>query len=125
MPSVFFKIGTTDLTSYVDIQNYNVNEEDVFEEWQDGNWITHRVSIRKRKAGTVVLGFKKATDFTTFVGLLTSQRNVNGYYPVTAYINNTGTTETFNAFIDTQNESKWDLLNTRQWQVQTLAIAER
>lgn len=124
MPSVFFKIGTTDLTSYVDKQNCNVNEEDMFEEWRDGNWNTHRVSVRKRRVGTIQLGFKSTSDFSTFVGLLTSQRNANGYYPVTVYINNKGTTDTFNAFIDTTNESKWDILNTHQWQVQNLTITE-
>lgn len=125
MPSVFFKIGSNDLTSYVDKQNYAVNETDEFEEWKDGNWKTHRVTVRTRKSGTIVLGFNSISEFNTFVGLLTSQRDSNGYYPVTAYVNNTGITETFNAFIDTQNESKWDLLNQHQWQVQTLAITER
>lgn len=122
---VFFKIGNTDLTQYVDIQNYDINEESVFEEWQDGNWVTHRVSIRTRKSGTVVLGFKTVSDFNTFVSLLSSQRNADGYYSVTAYINNTGATATFNAFVDTQNAAKWDLLNNRQWLVQTLTVFER
>ena len=122
---VFFKIGNTDLTQYVDKQNYAVNEEDVFESWQDGNWITHRVSVRKRKSGTLLLGFKTISDFNTFCSLFTSERNTNGYYSVTAYINNTGATATFDAFVDTTNESKWDLLNNRQWQAQTVVIIER
>lgn len=125
MSMVFFQIGSTDLTNYADIQNYNVNQEDVFEEWTDGNYVTHRVVTRTRISGTVKLGFKDATAWTAFQTLLTSQRSIEGYYPVTLYVNNTGSTVTTNAFLDTTNATKWDMVNSKFWRVQTVTITQR
>ena len=126
MPSVFFKIDTTDITAYIDVQSYAVNREDVFEEWEDGNWITHRVIARTRYTGSFQAGFASAADFTAFMTLLNTKKNADGYYPVTAYINNTGTTETFNAFLDVANDDdKWDSVNSRQWQVTTVTVTQR
>lgn len=126
MPSVFFKIDTTDITAYIDVQSYAVNREDVFEEWEDGNWITHRVIARTRYTGSFQAGFASAADFSAFMTLLSTKKNADGYYPVTAYINNTGTTETFNAFLDVANDDdKWDAKHSRQWQVSTVAVTQR
>lgn len=122
--AVSFIIGTTDLTAYADIQNYEMNRADVYTSWTDGNWRDHRVIARQRVSGKVKLGFSSATDFSGLMTLLSTAKNANGYYSVTAYINNTGTTETINAFIDTKDADKWDTLNGRQWQVMTLTVTE-
>lgn len=125
MSMVFFKIGSTDLTAYADIQNYNINKADVFQNWTDGNWVDHRDMVRTRITGSVKLGFKTAASWSAFLTLLTSQRNAAGYYPVTVYVNNTGTTETIDAFLDMTNVTKWDLVNGRFWRVQTVNITQR
>lgn len=125
MPSVFFKIGATDLTPWLDIQNYEMNRADVYTTWTDGNWVTHRVIARTRISGKVKLGFEKAADFAAFSALMASERTTDGYYPVTAYCANTGTTETFQAYVDTSEADKWDLVGGRQWQVQTLTVTGR
>lgn len=125
MSMEFFKISTTDLTAYADIQNYKVNKEDEYEEWTDGNHIVHREIARTRISGTVKLGFYDSTSWTNFQTLLGTARNAAGYYPITVYVNNTGTTETINAFLDMTNESKWDLVNSKFWKVQTVTITQR
>lgn len=125
MNMMFFKIGSTDLSQYADIQNYNINEVDVFQSWTDGNWIDHRDVVRTRITGTVLLGFKTAASWSAFQTLLSSQRNAAGYYPATLYVNNTGTTETIDAFLDMTNATKWDLVNDRFWRVQTVTVTER
>lgn len=125
MPSLFFKIDTTDLSAYVDVQNYAVNLQDVYGEWEDGNWTTHRVVARTRCSGTFQLGFSSAADFSAFITLLATKKNVNGYYPVTFYVNNVGGTRTCNAFLDVVNEEdKWDAKNSRQWQVCSVTLTE-
>lgn len=125
MPSVFFKIGTTDLTAWEDIQSHKVNREDVYETWTDGNWVDHRVIARTRISGKVILGFSKAADFAAFTALLSSQKDAEGFYPVTAYCNNTGTTESFDAFLELPGAGKWDLNNGRQWQTFEIKITGR
>lgn len=125
MPSVFFKIGSTDLTPWENIQDHAVNRADVYETWTDGNWIDHRVIARTRISGTVKLGFQNAADFAAFTALLSSARDPEGFYPVTVYCANTGTLETIDAFLDVTQADKWDLHNSRQWQVATVKITGR
>lgn len=124
--SVFFKIGNTDLTPWVDIQNYAVNVSPVYSSWTDANDTEHRTITRTRIAGTVVLGFRNQQDFNTMRYALLTDQTDEGSYPVTCFVNNTGTVfEGVDAFIDVAAENKWDLVNDRQWTTVTLTIRER
>lgn len=126
MSTVFFSLGSTDLTGSVDVNSYAVNSVDVYEEWTDGNNIDHRVVTRQRRQGSFALGFASAAAFSSWLALLSSQRLSGGYYAVTAYINNTGSTDTFNAFLDVQHpEDKWDLAHSRHWLVANVTLTER
>ena len=120
-----FKIGTTDLTAFEKTDKHNVNRHDVYTEWTDGNWNDHRVIARTKITGTVYLSFPKAADYSSFLSLLTSARNADGYYSVTVYCSNTGTTETINAFLDVTGETKWDLTTPRVHQAVTVTITGR
>lgn len=120
-----FKIGSTDLTAFEKTDKHNVNRADVYEEWTDGNWIDHRVIARTRISGTVALSFPKAADYTAFLALLTSERNEDGYYSVTVYCSNTGTTETIDAFLAVTGETKWDLTTPRVHQAVAITITGR
>ena len=123
---VFFKIGSTDLTDRVDIQNYKMNQQDVVVAWTDGNWKDRQTIARTRITGTVKLGFKSITDFEAFQQVLEDNRNADeGYYPVTAYVATTGETVTFNAYLDITAAGSWDLAHGRQWIVQTISVEER
>ena len=125
MPTTFFQIGTTDLTEFVDIQTYKINREDVYETWTDGNWMEHRVVARTRISGTLRLGFADAADLAAFLALLAAEKTAGGWYPVTAYVLNTGATAAVDAFVDPEGEAKWDIKNGRQWVVQTLSVRQR
>lgn len=104
-----FKIGSTDLTKWEDTTAHDVNREDVFEEWVDGNWITHRVIARTRVSGSVVLNFARETDYAAFMTLLSTERNASGYYSITVWCSNTNTSETLNAFLDVVGETAFDV----------------
>lgn len=125
MPSVFFKIGSSDWTAWEDIQSHDVQREDVYETWTDGNWVDHRVIARTRISGKVKLGFDRAVDFAAFAAKLSSAKDAEGYYSITVYCQTTGTMETINAYLDVSTEAKWDLTNGRQWQVATIKITGR
>ena len=128
MSTIFFKIGSSssgDLSAFADIQNYDVNKTDVYQEWTDGNWIDHREIVRTRIQGTVTLGFKKTSDWNAFVALLNATRNAAGYFPITLWVNNTATSETIDAFLDLAGSGKWDLVNSRFWRVITISVTQR
>lgn len=122
---VFFQVGSTDLTPYIDLQNFDVNSEEVYESWTDGNFNEHRVISRTRITGKIKLGFKDLTDFDNFRSLMSSNRNVNGYYSIKVYVNNLNSTETINAFVDNAGTAKWDTVNGHQWLVLTLDVVQR
>lgn len=122
---ILLKIGNTDVTAWIDRQNFQMNRADVFETWTDGNGIDHRNISRTRYSGKAAIGFSKAADFSAFCTLLANEKQADGYFSVTAYVNNTGTTETFQAFIDITATAKWDWTNGRQWQTMTLTITQR
>ena len=122
---IFFQIDGNDLTGFADIQNYSVNQNDVYQNWTDGNWIEHRDVVRRRVEGEVKLGFAKAADFAAFTALLISARQTGGWYPVTVYVNNTGAVMDIEAFLEVKGAGKWDLKNGRQWVVQTIQITQR
>ena len=121
----FFQIGSTDLSAFADIQNFNINQADVFQDWTDGNWIGHRDVVRQRITGSLQLGFKRSADWTAFLALIAAEKLTAGYFPVTVYVNNLGATRTINAFLDLQAAAKWDLLNERFWKVVTVTLTER
>ena len=120
-----FTINTTDLTAYEDKTKHKVNREDLFEEWVDGNWITHREISRTRVSGSVELTFARETDFSNFMSLLTTARNANGYYPITVWCSNTNTSENINAFLDVSGDTVWDVTAPIKHHTITVAITQR
>lgn len=126
MPVIqFFKINNTDLTPYMDFQSYEMNSVPVIREWTDGNMIEHRDTIRNRRAGGFRLAFFSGTDLNAFLTLLSNAIQPNGFYNVTAFVQNTNTTDTFEAFITYEAEAKWDFVNGRECRTVTCSVRER
>lgn len=120
-----FTIGTTDLTKWERTENHDVNRSDVYETWTDGNWIDHRVIARTRVSGTVTLSFAVESDFSSFVSLLSSARDAEGYYPISVWCANTNTVETLNAYLDISGDTKWDVTSPRKHNTITVNITGR
>lgn len=123
--SNLFVINTTDLTKWENTEKHAVNRQDVFEEWVDGNWVSHRVIARTRVSGTVELSFARETDFASFMTLMSTARNVNGYYPITVWCSNTNSTESVNAFLDISGDTKWDVTAPIKHHTITVTITQR
>lgn len=125
MSDILFKIGNTDLTQWVKKAEFAASRQPVYESWTDGNWIERREYVRTRLTGTVPLSFTRAADFNAFIALLTSERNVNGYYPVTIWESNSGASETISAFLTYTGDTKFDVTCPRKWHGGTVAVYER
>lgn len=123
--NVFLKIGNTDLSNKLDYQNFEMNREPVFTTWTDGNQVEHRNSVRSRITGKCKAGFATNAAFTNFVQLVEHERQTNGFYNVTGYVQNIGQTVTFEAFLKITSTAKWDFANSREWHEVTLEIRER
>lgn len=121
----FFKIGTSDLSENMDYQNYSMNDFPIFQSWTDGNMVEHRNSVRSRISGAFDLAFYSDQDFNSFLTLMSSAIQSDGYYSVTAYVQNTNSTETFDAFIEYDSESKFDFANSREYHLVKMNVRQR
>lgn len=125
MSKVFFKIGTTDFTSAVDIQNFAVNSYPVFEAWTDINGIEHRTYKRTRLQGRFMLGYASETAYAAALATIRGAANAEGYAEVQVWSNNDGATQTADCFLHLVGAAKWDLAAERQWQTLEVEIYER
>lgn len=92
-------INTFDLSPYIITPSYEMNKEDVYNEWVDGNGITHRNVYRTRITGEFSVKFWNRSAYASFLTALGGVKT-SGYYPMTVYINNTQTTEAANLFVE-------------------------
>lgn len=120
-----FTVSSTDLTAWENTDKHAVNKADIYEEWTDGNWISHRVIARTRVTGKVVLSFSRESDFTSFMTLMSTAKSADGYYAVTVWCNNSNTTESINAFLDFSGDTKWDVTAPIKHHDITVAITQR
>lgn len=92
-------VNTFDLTPYIISPSYEMNREDVFREWVDGNGVTHRSVYRTRIVGQFDVKFWDRSQYAVFLGALSAVKT-GGYYPMTVYVNNTETTASANMFLE-------------------------
>lgn len=67
-----------DFTSNIVAPSYDVNYEDVNEDWEDADYVTHRIVPRTRIKGSLELQFSTKLEYNSFIRLLQLNRKVNG-----------------------------------------------
>ena len=79
-----------DFTSNIVAPTYDVNYEDVNEDWEDANYVTHRIVPRTKVKGSLELLFASKYDYNNFIRLLqlNSKINGNGYTQLRLQVNN-------------------------------------
>ena len=79
-----------DFTSNIVAPTYDVNYEDVNEDWEDANYVTHRIVPRTKVKGSLELQFASKYDYNNFIRLLqlNSKINGNGYTQLRLQVNN-------------------------------------
>lgn len=125
MALTLLSIGGTDLTEFVDKQNWDVNRTPVFKDWTDANQVIHRHVMRYRISGSFKIGFKEVADVTSFLTLLEANRQSGEYYTAQVFSNDDNTLHTAEIFLDGVAEIKRDLQNGRQWHAYSIDLEER
>lgn len=83
-----FKIGNNDYSSKVLMDTYNVNQIDVYTEWEDANGTTHRDIYRTRIEGSFDMQISKISEYQAFIQDIDNMRNTGGYIPCYVCVNN-------------------------------------
>lgn len=73
-----------DFTQYVELPSYDVNYEDINEDWDDANYVTHRIRVRSKITGKLDLRFSDLRSYNYFMTLLKQSKERNG--KGTAYV---------------------------------------
>ena len=79
-----------DFTNYVIVPSYDVNSTDVNEDWQDADYVTHRIVVREKITGKFNVRFTSITDYNNFMDAIYQNRVVNGkgYTELRVQVNN-------------------------------------
>ena len=86
--TAIFKLSTTDYSSHVIAEGYQVNLKDIYQEWKDGGQVKHRDKVATKLQGKFQMFFKTETDLQTFLTALATVKTTANTYPVQLKANN-------------------------------------
>lgn len=99
-------VNGTDISNYINETSYKVNSSQMFTEWVDGNFVTHRKAIRKKVSGEFVVGLYGQDGMTTkeFLKLWNSAVK-DGMITINLYVENEAKNEIIEAFYEIEVDS--------------------
>ena len=83
-----FKIGANDYSEKVILDTYQVNQTDIFTEWQDANGLYHHDVYRKRIMGQFEMQISKLTEYQDFIDDVRANMQNGGFVPCKIAVNN-------------------------------------
>lgn len=83
-----FKIGNNDYSDKVMMDTYDVNQLDVYTEWEDANGTIHRSIYRQKVEGTFSMLISKLSDYQAFISDIKASKLSNGSVPCKVAVNN-------------------------------------
>lgn len=120
-----FKIGGKDFTRHIVAPSYTVNQQDVYTEWEDANFVKHHVVTRKRISGNFTMLFVDKNEFFTFLDTLQNTKNVEGYNPAIMYVNNLHIVKNADFYISISPANTLPFFGVKQYDGFDVTIEER
>lgn len=120
-------INSTEITNYIVEGSYNMNADDSSESWEDGNFVEHRVIVKKKVSGQFdVVCSNRANSITVanFLALWSAADN-NGVVTIGVDVLNEGAFKAVNAYYSIQNKSHNRAGDGSTVDVFTVKITER
>lgn len=116
-------VNNTDITRYIDKDSYQMNSNDVYVSWENGNFVEKRVSIRTRVEGSFTIRCGKGLTLESF---LTNWNNAvrNKIVTINLFVQNINGNETIEAFYSFEGERHVELDNGAFYDELTVKIRE-
>lgn len=89
-----------DYSQNILMPSYTVNNQPLYEEWQDANGVMHRKKIRDKVSGTFDMFFNDIDEYAQFFNYVYGYMNDTLIVNLTVYVNNLRTTKTAQFFIN-------------------------
>lgn len=119
-------IGGVDITPYINPKSYKVNAEKIYESWQDGNFVEHRIYIRDRIKGSFDVALYGLDDMTTQNFLDTWNAGVdNNIATLLVFVQNTNENKTIKAYFNFKGAFHREMINGDYCDKMTIEIVER
>lgn len=98
--------NTFDVTPFITVPSYKVNNNPLGDSWQDSNWYGHVDIVRYKASGTCTVWFDDVSDFERFTDFIETNKGADGYITASLYCNKTHTVKS-----NIQVMIQWDPAN--------------
>lgn len=119
-------VNDIDITPYINKKSYKVNSKMEYESWQDGNFVEHRIQVRKRITGSfeiAVYGYQDM-DLQAFLDNWNEAVN-NGAVTMGLFVQNDNQFKAIEAYYSMSGVTHHELLNGDYYDRLTVSISER
>ena len=103
-------VNSTDITRYIDKDTFQVNSEDVYESWQNANFVEKRIFVRKRVSGKFEIRCGKGLTLANFISNW-NQAVTNGVVTMGVFVQNDNSFQAIEAFYSFEGQEHVELDN--------------
>ena len=104
---ILFVINNIDFTEWINDRKYKMRREELYHEWQDGNYTTRRTRLRDVVQGSFIMSFFNEDDYDAFNDAVKAATDDEGISTMTVFLDKEKTTVTINGFIDYDTHITW------------------
>lgn len=116
-------VNSVDITRYIDRDTYSVNSKDIYESWQNANYVEIRIPIRKRVSGEFHIRCGKGLDFAGFLNNW-NQAVSDGVVTIGVFVQNDNEFEAIEAYYSFKGTKHVELDNGAIYDEITVSIEE-
>lgn len=117
---------TLDLTRFIPMSKYSINNIINYDEWTDSNYTVHRRKTDEKAGGDFTLRFPSVALYQNFVAFISTHRNSSdGSIKASVWLDNEFRTKDINAFIDFEPQNDLPLLADNKSDGFTVELTER
>ena len=121
---IYATLNGTDITKWIDKESFKVNAEQLYEEWQNANFVSVRIPIRKRVSGKFNIRCGNRSQYSDFLTLL-SAATVNGVTTMGVYVQNENQFEAISAYITLNGSEFYEADSGTHYNLVEVDIMER
>lgn len=118
-------INNVDYTDYIVSDSYNINASDIYESWQDGNMVEHRIIVTTKVKGSFKLACSEegltVSDFLTALNGVT----VNGVATIGLFVTNKSAFEAIECYYEVVSAQHIKSTGDKFYDVLEVKITER
>lgn len=104
---ILFVINNIDFTERINDLKYKMRRKEIYHEWQDGNFTTHRARLRNVVQGDFVMTFYNEADYDAFNDAVNAATDAEGISTMTVFLDKEKINVTINGFVDYDTRIVW------------------